>query len=91
MAFLWAFLPPLAIGVVEKIAFNTSYFATFMGNWFMGGPAGGDPLMSGHESMQLAPLTPGRFITSPGLWIGFAIAAAFLMAAVRLRRYREPN
>jgi len=25
-AFLWAFLPPLAIGVVEKIAFNTSHF-----------------------------------------------------------------
>jgi ABC-2 type transport system permease protein len=26
-AFLWAGLPLLAIGVVEKIAFNTSHFA----------------------------------------------------------------
>ena len=91
MAFLWAFLPPLAIGVVEKIAFNTSYFASFMGNWFMGGPGGGDPFMSGHDSMgMLSQLTPGKLLLSPGLWIGFAIAAAFLAAAVRLRRYREP-
>jgi hypothetical protein len=27
---------------------------------------------------------------SPGLWIGFAIAAVFLFAAVRLRRYQGP-
>ncbi len=88
--FLWAFLPPLAIGVVEKIAFNTSRFAAFTSNWFMGGPAGGDPLMSAASMDLTSQLTPGRFITSPGLWIGFAIAAAFLAGAVRLRRYRGP-
>jgi hypothetical protein len=33
---------------------------------------------------------PGSFLSSPGLWIGLAIAAVFLAAAVRLRRYREP-
>jgi len=88
--FLWAFLPPLAIGVVEKIAFNTSHFAAFTSNWFMGGPAGGDPLMSAASMDLTSQLTPGRFITSPGLWIGFAIAAAFLAGAVRLRRYRGP-
>ena len=88
--FLWAFLPPLAIGVVEKIAFNTSRFAAFTSNWFMGGPAGGDPLMSAASMDLTSQLTPGRFITSPGLWVGFAIAAAFLAGAVRLRRYRGP-
>src|SRR6266404_7136577 len=88
--FLWAFLPPLAIGVVEKIAFNTSHFAAFTSNWFMGGPAGGDPLMSAASMDLTSQLTPGRFITSPGLWVGFAIAAAFLAVAVRLRRYRGP-
>ena len=93
LAILWAALPPIAIGVVEKIAFNTSYFAAFMRDWFTGGPADGDPLaMSGHGSMDmLAQISLGRFLLSPGLWIGFAIAAAFLAAAVRLRRYREPN
>jgi hypothetical protein len=32
----------------------------------------------------------GEFFINPGLWIGLAVAAAFLAAAVRLRRYREP-
>jgi len=32
----------------------------------------------------------GRFISSPGLWIGLALAAVFLAAAVRLRRYQGP-
>jgi hypothetical protein len=35
-------------------------------------------------------LSPGRLLVSPGLWIGLFIAAAFLAAAVRLRRYRGP-
>jgi ABC-2 type transport system permease protein len=35
-------------------------------------------------------LTPGVFLSSPGLWIGLAVAAAFLAAAVRLRRYHGP-
>ena len=30
-AFLWAFLPPITIMVVEKIAFNTTYFANMLG------------------------------------------------------------
>src|SRR4029453_13462391 len=35
-AFLWAALPPLAIGAVEKIAFNTSHFATLLGRRIAG-------------------------------------------------------
>jgi len=90
-AVVWALLPPIAIGVAERIAFGTSHFAQFMGDRLMGGPAGGDPLMSGHAGMDLlSQLTPGAFVTSAGLWIGFLVAAAFLAAAVRLRRYQGP-
>ena len=90
-AVVWAFLPPLAIGVVEKIAFGTSRFAQFLENRLMGGPAGGNPFVMPGASMDLvAQLTPGRFFSSPGLWIGFAVAAAFVAAAVRLRRYQGP-
>ncbi len=39
---------------------------------------------------SLAQLTPGRFLSTPDLWIGLVVAAAFLAAAVRLRRYRGP-
>jgi ABC-2 type transport system permease protein len=86
---LWATLPPMAIGVVEKLAFNTSHFAGMLQYRFMGGPM---PTASeGRMTMDMmAPHHLGRFLTSPGLWIGLAITAVFLFAAVRLRRHREP-
>jgi ABC-2 type transport system permease protein len=87
---LWAVLPPLAIGVAEKIAFNTTHFAALM-HYLLGGGPDIVPFTAG--KMEMAPLTAfavGRFFTNPGLWIGLAIAAAFLAVAVRMRRYREP-
>jgi ABC-2 type transport system permease protein len=88
-AFLWAILPVLAICVVEKIAFNTSHFLAMLGYRLEGGPEaiafpGRFPIGPGMQ------LTPGKFLSSPGLWTGLVFAAAFLAAAVRLRRYREP-
>jgi ABC-2 type transport system permease protein len=88
--FLWAVLPPIAIAVVEKIAFNSSHFGSMLGRRFSGGgqSAGFEP---GHMSMvPLSQLGLGQFLISPGLWSGLLIAAVFLAAAVRLRRYREP-
>jgi ABC-2 type transport system permease protein len=88
--FLWAILPPLAVGVVEKIAFNTSHFLSFLGHHLMGGPAA---TASGDKPMTMASITPGtpaQFLASPGFWLGLALTAAFLAAAIRLRRYREP-
>src|SRR5436305_7730978 len=37
---LWAILPPLAIGVVEKIAFGSSVLGDLLANRFSGGPGG---------------------------------------------------
>ena len=49
------------------------------------------PCMADSVSMDpLMHLTPGKFLSSPGLWIGLAVFAAFLAAAVRLRRYQGP-
>ena len=87
---LWAVLPLLAIGIVEKIAFNSSYFAALLQYRFAGGPES-DTFTATRVAMDpLTHLHPGQFLASPGLWIGFAVAAAFLAAAVRLRRYRDP-
>jgi ABC-2 type transport system permease protein len=83
-------LPWLAICAVEKIAFNTSHFATMLGDRFSGGTAGGSFTADSASMDPLMQLTPGKFLSSPGLWIGLAIAAAFLAAAVRLRRYQGP-
>ncbi len=89
-AFLWAVLPPLAITALEKLLFNTAHFAAFVGHFFMGGTEG--VYVPGTMPMDpMTHLTPGRFLGTPGLWIGLAITAAFLAAAVRLRRYRGPT
>jgi len=90
--FLWAVLPPLAVSVVERIAFNTSHVSSLLRNrligWFT---QGFDFKSQGADAIDpLAHLTPGKFLSSPGLWLGLAAAAIFLVAAVRLRRYREP-
>jgi ABC-2 type transport system permease protein len=88
--FLWAALPLFAIGVVEKIAFRTSHFATMLAHRVSGGAEGATFGDGGMSMGQMSGLTPGHFLTSPGLWIGLAFAAACLAAAARLRRNREP-
>lgn len=87
--YLWATLPLLAVGLVEKIAFNTSHFGGWLAYRFMGGPEGMPPRNTAMTMTALTP-TPAQFFASPGFWFGLALAAAFLAAAVRLRRYREP-
>jgi len=89
--FLWAVLPPLAIGVFEKVTFNTSYFASTLQNRLFGaGDTAFDFQMHRSISVDLGQLTPGRFLMTPGLWIGLIVAAVFVAAAIRLRRYRGP-
>ncbi len=88
--FLWAVLPPLAIGMFEKIAFHSSHFADLLEYRVAGGMETGSS-MQGSFSMQPGMHHAlGQFLSSPGLWIGLVFAAIFLAAAVRLRRYREP-
>jgi ABC-2 type transport system permease protein len=88
-AILWATLPLLAIGFVEKIAFNTSYFGTMLIQQLAGG-AEAAPLPGRMPIDAMTHLTPGPFLISPGLWLGLALTAGFLFGAVRLRRNREP-
>jgi ABC-2 type transport system permease protein len=87
---LWAALPPLAIGVAERIAFNTSHFAALVEHRIGGGIEGGKFMAANTTMHPLMQLEPVRFLTSPGLWTGFLLTALFLAAAVRLRHYRGP-
>jgi len=89
--FLWAILPPLALGIFEKITFNTSYISSMLKNRIFGaGDTAFDFHMHHSISVDLAQLTPGRFLATPGLWIGLIVAALFIAAAIRLRRYQGP-
>jgi ABC-2 type transport system permease protein len=88
--FLWAFLPPFVIWGVEKIAFKTSHFLAMLQYRLIGPQPSTAAAPDGNLMDMLSAVTPVQFFSTPGLWIGLAIAAAFLTAAVRLRRYREP-
>jgi ABC-2 type transport system permease protein len=87
--FLWAVLPLLGIAFFEKITFNTSHFAAMLGKRLMGFAPEAFDFQPDH-GVAIDSLTPGKYLSSPGLWIGLAFAAAFIAAAVRLRRYRGP-
>jgi ABC-2 type transport system permease protein len=94
--FLWAVLPPLAIAATEYIAFHTSYLGSLLQDRLFGFAAGAFDLKDKNglpidaHFIPLAQLAPGRFLSSPGLWIGLVFAAIFLAAAVRMRRYQGP-
>lgn len=92
--FLWAILPPVIIGIFERITFGTSYFGNFMKYRFMSwaeeafafriGPKG-HPILD-----SVSQLTPGRYLGTPGLWLGLIFATICIAAAIRLRRYQGP-
>ena len=91
-AFLWAVLPWIAIMFFERITFGTYYFYSFV-KYRFGAPASTafnfpDPKHPCLDS--LSQLTLGRYLMTPGLWIGLAFGIAFLAIAIRMRRYRGP-
>ncbi len=89
--FLWAALPLVAIAGVEQIAFRTWHFAALVGSRLIG--AAPTVALTSPDMFPTDPMThitPAQFLSSPGLWIGLAVAAALLAAAVRLRRYQGP-
>jgi ABC-2 type transport system permease protein len=87
---LWAILPPLAIGIVEKIAFGSSVFGDLLANRLSGGPGGTDFTVASRMMEPLMQMTPGPFLASAGLWVGLLVAAVCIGGAVRLRRRHGP-
>jgi ABC-2 type transport system permease protein len=88
--FLWAVLPVIAVSILERIAFSTSYIPKMIGRRLVGFRTEAFAGNTHDVIDSVTQLTPGNFLSAPGLWIGLAVAAALLAAAVRMRRYREP-
>jgi ABC-2 type transport system permease protein len=86
--FLWAVLPLLAIGFFEKITFGTSHFASMLKNRLLGFAP--EAFAFNPHSIDCPQLTPLKYLSTSGLWLGLLFAAAFLAAAVWQRRYRGP-
>jgi ABC-2 type transport system permease protein len=93
-AFLWAVLPWVALQLIEAIITHTHHVADFLGRRFAGmfivmdfprGDIQADqPLAAflGHVS---------RVFIHPETWLGVLAAAAFLVAVIRIRRYRDDS
>jgi len=88
---LWAALPVVVIGGLEKLILGTSRFAAMIGTRLIGGGAPTDVTTGGmFPTGPMTHLTPLRYLGAPGLWMGLVVAAVFLGLAVRMRRYRDP-
>ena len=96
---LWAVLPPIALALVEQIAFRTTRTWEFLGERM----AGVYPRLfdahdySGfqvHDDGRIAGNLPAlrdvaQYLSSLDLWGGIAVAALFTVGAIALRRYRD--
>jgi ABC-2 type transport system permease protein len=88
-ALVWTVLPPAALVLGERMFFNSWSIWYFLqdrlgGVMFGRGPddaAGAEAAMRGVNAIPL--------LTRPDLWIGVAVAAALVFAAIRIRRHRD--
>lgn len=88
---IWVIVPAIAVQILERIAFGTRYSGALIEYRLMGAMSEAfKPNALNEPITSLAQLDPGRFLASPGLWLGLIAAAAFLAVAIHLRRSREP-
>ena len=88
---LWAVLPPFIVVLLERMTFGTSHFVSMLGYRVTGAMKEAfSPSGQRGDVHRLGQLDPGGYLSTPGLWVGLIAAAAFLAAAVQLRRNREP-
>lgn len=90
---LWAFAPPFGLVVFEALAFGTGHVWAVLHDRFAGMINHAYAVTMdarGHMHADMHQPAPGKLLESPDLWIGLAVAAAFLAAAVWQRRWRTP-
>jgi ABC-2 type transport system permease protein len=92
--FLWALLPPIALSMLEKIAFGSSAiwnFIKYRGLAPFQALFGNGTIKS--ESFRPGDLFAGlmQFLLSQGMLLGLVATAALLAAAIWVRRYRDES
>ena len=94
IAAVWAFLPFLVVGALEKLTLDTTNVLGFVQHRVLGWYPESFVVSSHMEAIPFShvnDMSPGRFLATPGLWLGLLAAALFLAGAVRLRRSRDPG
>jgi len=103
--FLWAVLPPVAVIWLEKVIFDSHWFADQIAERIIGVfplafdiGGGGHQIVFSDEDTEIELtarlselINPGPFLTSPGLWIGLVVGALLIAAAIWVRRYRDES
>lgn len=97
--FLWTALPPLIAVIIEKVAFGTRYVAHLLNyrTWGIWSALGVNPTPpEGAQQGQVVSLANlfdnvemSKAFLNIDLWLGLAVAAALVFAAIRIRRYRD--
>jgi ABC-2 type transport system permease protein len=93
-AFLWAVLPPAAVLLVEAMILQSHNFADFLGRRFVGAFVIMDlPNDDGQAMPPLMELVShiARVFTHVETWLGVLVAIGFIVAAIRIRRYRDDS
>jgi ABC-2 type transport system permease protein len=96
---VWALVPPIVAVIVERTAFHTHHLLTILG-YRLGGIwqefrmgeifiAGDAPNPDAATAQALAHIHPSVAFANLDLWLGVIVAAGFVLAAVRIRRYRD--
>lgn len=94
---LWAVMPPVAIMIIEPIAFGTSKFLHLLGYRLSVGVFRETFNLDGHQFMVGSSYAESlvtasnvwHVLSSPGMWGGVIVGVVFIGGAVWLRRYRE--
>jgi len=88
---LWALGPIIALPLFERLALGTSYVGDLLTRRLHGGFSEAfDVPADGKMHVDFAQPDLLKFLSTPDLWIGLAVAAAFFAGAVWLRRRGEP-
>lgn len=97
--FLWAFLPPLGLALLEEMFLDSNRFLQTIGTHFETLVPQLFAVHSMHDvalqgdgyKVSLGPAfqLSASYLTEPRLWVGVAVGAAFVTGAIWMRRYRD--
>ena len=96
--FLWAVLPPVGLWIGERVVVGSEYIGDFIADRLFGlyrllGTRAGSGMeeVEGIEQLRNVDLVGSLrdFYTAPELWLGLVAAAALLLGAMWVRRYRD--
>ena len=89
-ALLWAVVPFLAIGALERILFQSWHFFRFLQFLLIGWATRAFKWQGDVMTDLMSSFAPEQVLATPSVWLGLVVAAVLLAGAIRMRRHAEP-